>query len=135
MTEETRRLIPTLVWNDRNFMDIFTANYGYVNSDLAALYGVPAPAGEFDRVAFPATPSALAFGAGSFLALTAKPERDLAHRPRPLRARTVSLPACARSAAGRQHEPAAGDRSKAHDQTASAWPSTPPTRAAPVATI
>src|ERR1043166_8193210 len=50
MTEETRRLIADLVWNDRNFMDLFRANYSFLNSDLAALYDLPAPANEFDRV-------------------------------------------------------------------------------------
>jgi len=28
MTEEARRFIGDLVWNDRSFMDAFTANYG-----------------------------------------------------------------------------------------------------------
>ena len=29
MTEEARMFVGDLVWNDRNFMDLFTANYGY----------------------------------------------------------------------------------------------------------
>lgn len=74
MTEETRRLIADLVWNDRNFMDLFTAPYAYVNSDLASLYGVSAPANEFDRVAFPETTErAGILGQGTFLAQTSKP--------------------------------------------------------------
>ena len=32
MTEETRRLINDAVWNDRNFFDIFTANYAFVDA-------------------------------------------------------------------------------------------------------
>src|SRR5215813_9841742 len=44
MTEETRRLVADLVWNDRNFMDLFRAKYSFLNSDLAALYDAPAPA-------------------------------------------------------------------------------------------
>ena len=40
MTEETRRLVADAVWNDRDFMTIFTADYGFLNSDLATLYGV-----------------------------------------------------------------------------------------------
>ena len=51
MTEETKRLVSDLVWNDRSFTDLFTARYTYVNSDLASLYGIPAPANDFDRVA------------------------------------------------------------------------------------
>lgn len=54
MTEETRRLINDAVWNDRNFLDIFTANYAFVTADLAAVYNLPAPPGEFERVEFPA---------------------------------------------------------------------------------
>jgi hypothetical protein len=75
MTEEARLFVEDLVWNDRNFMDVFTADYGYVNGDLAAIYGVPAPAREFDRVAFPAgSERAGLLGQALFLAITAKPE-------------------------------------------------------------
>ena len=74
MTEETRRLIADLVWNDRNFMELFTAGYAYVNSDLALLYGVPAPANEFDRVPLPeAGERAGVLGQGMFLTQTSKP--------------------------------------------------------------
>ena len=75
MTEEARLFVGDLVWKDRNFMDLFTANYGYANSDLAAIYKVTAPAKEFDRVAFPAgSERAGLLGQTLFLALTAKPE-------------------------------------------------------------
>ena len=75
MTEEARHFIADLVWNDRNFMDAFTANYGFVNADLAAIYGVPAPAREFERVAFPAeSERAGLLGQVLFLALAAKPD-------------------------------------------------------------
>jgi hypothetical protein len=74
MTEETRRLIADLVWTDRNFMDLFTADYAYVNSGLAALYGIPAPPADFERVAFPAASErAGVLGQGAFLAQTSKP--------------------------------------------------------------
>jgi Protein of unknown function (DUF1592)/Protein of unknown function (DUF1588)/Protein of unknown function (DUF1587)/Protein of unknown function (DUF1595)/Protein of unknown function (DUF1585) len=74
MAEETRRLVSDLVWNDRNFMDLFRANYSFLNSDLAALYAVPAPASEFGRVEFPAASErAGIFGQGTFLAATSKP--------------------------------------------------------------
>ena len=75
MAEETRSFISDLVWNDRDFMDVFTADYSFINADLAAIYGVPAPAREFDRVKFPAeSERAGLLGQSLFLALTAKPE-------------------------------------------------------------
>jgi hypothetical protein len=75
MSEEARLFVADLVWNDRNFMDVFTANYGYANADLAAIYQVPPPATEFDRVAFPAdSERAGLLGQSLFLAITAKPE-------------------------------------------------------------
>jgi hypothetical protein len=74
MTEETRAFIAEMVWNDRNFLNIFTADYSFVNADLAAIYGVPAPAKEFDRVNFaPGSERAGLLGQSLFLALTAKP--------------------------------------------------------------
>jgi len=75
MTEEARLFIGDLVWNDRNFMDLFLADYSFVNGDLAAIYGVPAPAKEFDRVAFPAgSDRAGVLGQTLYLAITAKPD-------------------------------------------------------------
>ena len=35
MTEEARTFVSDLVWNDRNFMTLFTADYGYVSPELA----------------------------------------------------------------------------------------------------
>jgi hypothetical protein len=75
MTQEALYFISDLVWNNKNFMDAFTANYGFVNADLALIYGVPAPAHEFDRVTFPATSErAGLLGQALFLSLTSKPE-------------------------------------------------------------
>lgn len=75
ITEEARQFIADLVWNDRNFMDAFTANYGFVNADLAAIYGVPAPAEEFARVTYPPeSERAGLLGQALFLALSAKPD-------------------------------------------------------------
>jgi Protein of unknown function (DUF1592)/Protein of unknown function (DUF1588)/Protein of unknown function (DUF1595)/Protein of unknown function (DUF1587)/Protein of unknown function (DUF1585) len=74
MVQETRMLLDNLVWADGNFMEAFTADYSFLNSDLASLYGVPAPAGEFERVRFPATAHrAGLLGHGSFLASNAGP--------------------------------------------------------------
>jgi hypothetical protein len=75
MTQEATLFVGDLVWNNRNFMDAFTADYGFVNPELALIYGVPAPAREFDRVTFPATSErAGLLGQSLFLALTSKPE-------------------------------------------------------------
>jgi hypothetical protein len=74
MTEETRRFVADLVWADRNFMELFTAEYGFANTDLAELYGVSAPAGEFERVAFPPeSERAGLLGQALFLTLTSHP--------------------------------------------------------------
>lgn len=75
MTEEARLFVSDLVWNNRNFMDAFTANYGFVNADLASIYGVPAPPQDFARVEFPLqSERAGLLGQALFLALAAKPD-------------------------------------------------------------
>ena len=77
MTEEAKLFVNDLVWNDRNFMDLFTAPYGYVNGELASIYGVPAPAQEFGKVDFPAASErAGILGQALFLASTAKPDES-----------------------------------------------------------
>jgi hypothetical protein len=74
MVEETRRLFDHLVWDDQNFLDFFTAEYGFLNADLAQLYGFPAPAEPFARVAFPPdSPRAGMLGHATFLSVTGKP--------------------------------------------------------------
>lgn len=77
MTEEARLFVSDLVWNEKNFMELFTAPYGYVNSELAGIYQVPTPAQEFGRVSFPATSErAGILGQALFLAATAKPDES-----------------------------------------------------------
>jgi uncharacterized protein DUF1592/uncharacterized protein DUF1588/uncharacterized protein DUF1595/uncharacterized protein DUF1585 len=74
MVQETRLLLGNLVWNDGNFMEAFTADYSFLNSDLAGVYGLPAPAGEFERVKFPAASRrAGLLGQASFLTSNAGP--------------------------------------------------------------
>ena len=74
MAEETRSLLHHLVWNDRNFMEALTADYSFLTSELAALYDVPAPDGQFEMVKFPAgSKRAGLLGQGTFLASTAGP--------------------------------------------------------------
>src|SRR5579864_5175343 len=75
MAEEAKRFIGYLVWNDINFMEAFTANYGFVNSNLAAVYKVPAPAREYERVEFPPEQQRSGLlGQTLFLTLTSKLE-------------------------------------------------------------
>ncbi|HEY2019244.1 MAG TPA: DUF1592 domain-containing protein [Bryobacteraceae bacterium] len=75
MTQEARRFVSDLVWANRDFMQLFTADYGYANGDLARIYGVPAPPDDFDRVTFPAdSERAGLLGQALFLTLTAKPD-------------------------------------------------------------
>jgi hypothetical protein len=74
MAEETRRLLQHLVWDDANFMEAFTADYGFLTTELASLYGLPAPPGQFERVRFPADARRGGLlGQGAFLASTAGP--------------------------------------------------------------
>ena len=75
MTEEALAFISDLVWNGRNFMTAFTADYGYVGPELASIYGVPAPSKEIERIPFPkGSERSGLLGQGLFLALTAKPD-------------------------------------------------------------
>ncbi len=74
MAEETRTLLHHLVWNDRSFMEALTADYSFLTSELASLYGVPAPDGQFEMARFPAgSDRAGLLGQGTFLASTAGP--------------------------------------------------------------
>jgi hypothetical protein len=74
MMEETRQLFHHVVWENGNFLELFTARYAYLNNDLAQLYGLPAPKQEFARVDFPADfQRAGLVGEATFLALTSKP--------------------------------------------------------------
>jgi hypothetical protein len=74
MAEESRRLIADAVWTNRNFLDIFTADYAFVNADLASVYSVSAPSEEFGKVSFPANSDRAGLaGEAAFLSLTSKP--------------------------------------------------------------
>ena len=74
MVEETRRLLDHLVWDDRNFMELLTADYTYLSADLAALYNLPPPTEQFQLVHFqPGSPRAGLLGEASFLAANAGP--------------------------------------------------------------
>lgn len=77
MTQEATTFVSDLVWNNGDFMTLFTADYGHVNGELARIYGVTPPAKDFDRVPFPPNSErAGLLGEGLFLAMTAKPEES-----------------------------------------------------------
>jgi hypothetical protein len=77
MTEETRRLFADLVWNGRNFMELFTSGDTFINGELAGIYGIPAPSDDYSRVTIPAASGrAGILGQATFLALTSKPSES-----------------------------------------------------------
>ena len=74
MIEETTRLFSFLVWEDKPFLEFFTADYSFLNAALAQVYGVPEPESEFALTRFPAGGKrAGVLGHASFLTLTSKP--------------------------------------------------------------
>ena len=74
MTEEARRLVADLVWNNGDFTKIYSADYAFLNSGLADLYKVKAPPDDFGKVALPPeTERSGILGQGLFLGLTSKP--------------------------------------------------------------
>ena len=75
MTEEARRFVRDLAWGDRNFMDLLTDPHGYLSADLAAIYDLPVPTREYERVRFTEkSERAGILGQALFLASTAKPD-------------------------------------------------------------
>ncbi|MGI8990304.1 MAG: DUF1592 domain-containing protein [Bryobacteraceae bacterium] len=75
MLEETRRLASDLIWKNGDFRKFYSADYTFLSSDLAALYKLPAPKNEFDKVSLPPeSERAGIVGQATFLALTSKPE-------------------------------------------------------------
>jgi hypothetical protein len=74
MVEETTRLFNHVVWEDRDFFEFYTADYTFLSSSLAEIYGMPAPEAEFAKVEYP-TESGRGgvLGHGSFLVATSKP--------------------------------------------------------------
>jgi hypothetical protein len=74
MAEEARRFIGHIVWNDRDFREVFNANYTFINSDLASVYEMERPAREWDRIEFsPTSERAGILGQALFLTSTSKP--------------------------------------------------------------
>ena len=76
MRRETELLFYDIVRNDRNVLDLYTADYTYVNDRLAQYYGLPFAGGaEFQRVHQPDEHRRGVLGQSSILALTSLPDR------------------------------------------------------------
>ena len=71
MQRETELLFNDIVRNDKSVLDLFTANYTFVNERLAKHYGIPDVAGsEFQRVAYADSVRRGILGHGSVLVQT-----------------------------------------------------------------
>ena len=74
MTEETRRLFNYIAWNDRDFREFFSADYTFINADLARIYKMDEPAEPFGKVQYPeGSGRGGVLGQGAFLLVTSKP--------------------------------------------------------------
>lgn len=80
MREETELFFNSLVRDDRSVLDLYSADYTFVNERLARHYGIPGVTGpQFRRVAYPDTTRRGLLGQGSILVQT-----SLANRTSPV---------------------------------------------------
>jgi hypothetical protein len=80
MKKETELFFNDIVRNNRSIMDVFTADYTYVNERLADHYGIPHVSGpDFRRVTYPDSSRRGILGQGSMLVQT-----SLANRTSPV---------------------------------------------------
>lgn len=71
MAKETELFFADLIKNDRSIMDMYTANYTFVNERLAKHYGIPGVTGDnFRRVNYPDSSRQGILGQGSMLVQT-----------------------------------------------------------------
>jgi hypothetical protein len=74
MTEEATRFFRTLVWEDHDFMEFFTAGWTWLSARTARIYELPEPASPWQKVRFDDnSPRAGILGQLLFLAATSKP--------------------------------------------------------------
>ena len=79
MREETQQFFMHLVRDNASAMDLFGANYTYLNEDLANHYGIPGVVGsQFRRVQYPDDRRAGLLGQASILTLTSHANRTSA---------------------------------------------------------
>jgi len=76
MLEETRLFFNHLVREDRGALELFTADYSFMNERLARHYGIPGVSGDdFRRVEYPSAYRRGLLGHGSILTLTSHADR------------------------------------------------------------
>jgi hypothetical protein len=76
LKRETELFFESIVREDRNVLDLLTANYTFVNERLARHYGIPGVIGsQFRRIALTDDDRRGLLGKGSILAVTAYPHR------------------------------------------------------------
>ncbi len=79
MRKEVELLFDSIVREDRNILDLLTADYTFINERLAKHYGIPNVTGmQFRRITLPAELDMRRglLGKGAFLVTSAKPERN-----------------------------------------------------------
>src|SRR4029079_10606454 len=73
---ETELFFDSLIKEDRNILDMFTADYTFVNERIAKVYGIPNVVGEeFRRVKLPDENRRGILGQGSILMMTSVADR------------------------------------------------------------
>src|SRR4051812_842221 len=76
MRKETEQFFMHLVRENRSMLDLYNANYTYINEDLANHYGIPGVVGkEFRKVQYPDDRRAGLLGQASILTLTSHANR------------------------------------------------------------
>jgi hypothetical protein len=76
MVKETEMFFADVVKNNRSVLDLFTADYTFVNERLARHYGIPNVAGpEFRKVSYPDATRRGLLGQGSYLVQTSMANR------------------------------------------------------------
>ncbi len=71
MMKETELFMNDIIKNDKNILDMYTANYTFLNERLAKHYGIPGVTGdEFRKVMYPDATRQGILGQGSVLVLT-----------------------------------------------------------------
>jgi cytochrome c551/c552 len=77
MKTETKEFFNSIVTKDASVLDLLTADYTYVNQNLAAFYGIPGVAGpQFRRVSLEGTHRRGLFGQGSIQVETSVADRS-----------------------------------------------------------
>ena len=75
MAEETERFVEHAVLKEGSFEGLFTADYTFVNAELAQLYGVAPPSSGWAKVSLPKDKRAGLFTQASFLSAHAHPNQ------------------------------------------------------------